>query len=62
MKFFKKKVNLCYVIIHKYPVTLYYAIFHEIFEVGILYIPKALHFALRDVLKYKNPDTSKKAR
>ena len=38
-----------------------YVIFHENFEVGI-YIQKARHFALRDVLIYKKPGTSQKSR
>ena len=47
--------------INKNPYTLRYAIFHEIFEVGI-YIQKAWHFALLDVYIYKKLDTSQKAR
>ena len=37
---FKKQDNFCYVFIYKMYDTLLYAIFHEIFEVGI-YIQKA---------------------
>ena len=43
----KKQVNLRYVFIHKSPDTLYYAIFHKIFEIGI-YIYKK-HYTLRYV-------------
>ena len=38
------------------PYTLRYAVFHEIFEVGI-YIQKVSHFALRNVFIYKKLDT-----
>ena len=40
--FFENKVNLCYVFIHKKPHTLLYAIFHEIFEIGIHIYTKSI--------------------
>ena len=45
----KKQDNFRYVFIYKKQDTLRYAIFHEIFEVGI-YIQKSRHFALHDIL------------
>ena len=55
----KKQDNFRYVFTYKKHDTLRYAIFYEIFEVGI-YIQKAWHFALRDVFIYKKPDTSQR--
>ena len=49
---YKNQDNLCSVFIYKMHDTLRYAIFHEIFEVGI-YIQKSWKFALRDVFIYK---------
>ena len=57
----KGKKNCETFFIYKKQDTSRYAIFHENFEVGI-YIPKAWHFALRDVLIYKKPDNLQKAR
>ena len=45
---------------YKKPYILLYAIFHEMFEIGIC-IQKLCHFALREVFLYKNPDTSQKS-
>ena len=50
---FQKLDNFRYVFIYKKPYTLGYEIFHEIFEV-VIYIQKAWHFALRDVLYTKS--------
>ena len=58
---FKKHDNLRYGYIYIKQDTLRYKIFHENVKVRI-YIQKAWYFALRDVLRYKYPDTSRKAR
>ena len=57
---FKKQDKSRSVFIYKKAHILPYAIFHEIFEVGI-YIQKAWHFAFCDVFTFKNPDTSQKS-
>ena len=59
-KLCKKQDDLCYVFMHKNMDTLSYAIFTEILKLAFIYIQKAWHFELREVL-YIQKDSVKVA-